>query len=182
MATKAKSLILIVLGVSLVVVGINMRAAKNSWDETIKTENQIPGTKGRNAAIGAGVGAVGGGVLAAVVGGIGIVVAGTGFGLPAGAALIGTAAALGAGGGAVAGAATGKSATTATHTETITHTAAAYETWQWASVLAIGGVLLLLAILEMRKLKEASKPGEDGSEPIDGEGLGSAGAPPSPSS
>lgn len=155
MGTKAKSLILIVLGVSLVVVGINMRSAKNVWDETVTTEETIPGTKGRNAAIGAGAGAVGGGVLAAVVGGIGIVACGTGVGIPAGAGLIATAATLGAGGGAVAGAATGRSATTATHTATITRTVAAYETWQWASVLAIGGILLLLAIVEMRKLKDA---------------------------
>ncbi len=150
---KLKSVILIALGVSLLIVGINMRAAKNTWDETSTSETTIPGTKGRNAVIGGVTGAVGGGTLAAVVGGIGIVVAGTGFGLPAGAALIATAAALGAGGGAIAGAATGRSSTTSTSEVTVTHIVPAYETWQWVLVSVVGLVLLLLALLEMRKLQ-----------------------------
>ena len=153
MNIKVKSLILITLGVSLFIVGLNMRVAKNTWTEAQKTEEKIPGTKKRNAAIGAGIGAAGGGLLAAIVGGIGIVVAGTGVGLPAGAAIITVAAGLGAGGGAVAGAATGRSKTTAVHTSTITHVVPAYETWQWASVLAIAIILLIMAVLEMRKLQ-----------------------------
>lgn len=155
MGIKIKSILLIILGVSLLIVGINMRSAKNSWDETITISEEIPGTKGRNAAIGAFGGAVGGGILASVVGGIGVVVAGTGIGLPAGAALIATAAALGAGGGAVAGAAIGESATISTHTKTITHVKPAYETWQWVAVVTVAGILLFLAVLEMRKLRGA---------------------------
>jgi len=160
MGTKTRSMILIVLGVSLVVLGTNMRSAKISWEETVRTEKVIPGTKGRNALVGAGAGAALGGVLATVIGGIGIVACGTGIGMPAGVPLLATAAALGAGSGAIVGAATGKSATTAATIKNITHTAPAYETWQWASALVIGGVLLLLAILEIRKLKEATKQGK----------------------
>jgi len=171
-----------VLGVALVVVGINMRITENRWEETVTGVDTIPGTKVRNASIGAASGAVGGGILAAIVGGIGVVVMGTGVGIPAGAGLIAAAAALGAGAGAVTGAATGRSATTAEHTTTITQTAPAYETWQWVSVIAVAGVLFLLAIFEMRKLKEVTKPEEDRSEPNDGEGLGSAAASPSSSS
>lgn len=167
MSKQIKCVVLIVLGVSLLIVGINMRATMNTWDETSTTAEKIPGTKGRNAAIGAGIGAVGGGTLAAVVGGIGIVVAGTGIGLPAGAALIGTAAALGAGGGAVAGAASGKSATTATKETTITHVVSAYETWQWVAVIAVGGILLLLALLEMRKLRPEHAIGSEQSNGVD---------------
>ena len=164
MDIKIKSFILIILGISLLTVGINMRAAKNTWDETAKTETPVPGTKGRNAAIGASIGAIGGGTLAAVVGGIGIVVAGTGIGLPAGAALIGTAAALGAGAGAITGAATGDSPTTVTHIVSTTHVVPAYETWQWASVICIAVLLLLLAVLELRKLQTSKTNGHQESK------------------
>lgn len=148
---KIRPLIFIAMGVSLVVVGINMKNAQNKWDETIATPTTIPGTKVRNAAVGAGVGAVGGGVLAAVVGGIGVVVAGTGVGLPAGAALIATAAAIGAGTGAVTGAATGESETTVVKLTTISHSAPAYETWQWGIVVANAVVLLLLAVIDIKQ-------------------------------
>jgi len=153
MGIKLKSIVLIFLGVTFMTTGIYMKAAENTWDEPITTLKSVPGTKGRNAAIGATAGAVGGGILAAVVGGIGIVVAGTGFGLPAGAALIATAATLGAGAGAVGGAAIGKSETAAPFTNIITHTDPAYETWQWASVIAVAIAFLLFAVLEMRKLR-----------------------------
>jgi hypothetical protein len=38
------------MGISLLVVGINMKAAQNKWDETMATPIVTPGTKGRNAA------------------------------------------------------------------------------------------------------------------------------------
>ena len=148
---KIRPLVFIAMGVSLLVVGINMKYAQNQWDETIATPTTIPGTKGRNAAVGMGVGAVGGGVLAAIVGGIGVVVAGTGVGLPAGAALIATAATIGAGAGAVTGAATGDSPTTVVKFSTIAHSAPAYETWPWAIVVANAFVLLLIAVLEIKQ-------------------------------
>lgn len=139
-----KSVFLIVLGASLAVIGVSMRSAKNI--STMQVEHD--GTKGRNAAIGAGVSAVGGGVLAAVLGGVGIVVAGTGIGLPAGALLIGSAAVLGAGGGAIAGAATGTNG----WTENVTVVTSAYETWQCVSVLLVAAVLMFLGIFELRSL------------------------------
>ena len=142
-------MILIFIGVFLLIVGINMKNAKNVWDEPTK----VPGTKGRNAAIGAVIGAVGGGALAAVIGGFGVVVAGTGFGLPAGAALIATAASVGAGAGAIGGAAIGKS----TATTTITHVVPAYEIWQWGSVIAVGVILLIFAILEIKKIQQPAR-------------------------
>lgn len=147
---KIKALIFIAMGISLLVVGINMKNAQNKWDETTTTPTTTPGTKGRNAAVGFGLGALGGGVLATIVGGIGIVAAGTGIGLPAGAALIATAAAIGAGAGAVTGAATGESPITVTTISTITHSVPAYETWQWASVVTIAIVLLFFAVLEIK--------------------------------
>ena len=156
MKTKTKSMIFIFMGIFLITAGINMKNKKNMWDETVTKENVIPGTKARNAAVGAAVGGVGGGIIAAVVGGFGVVVAGTGFGLPAGAALIATAAAMGAGGGAIAGAATGNSESTSSQISTITHIVPAYETWLWSSVIGIGFILLIIAILELRKLTENS--------------------------
>ena len=152
MNAKLKALVLIALGVSLFVVGINMKSSVNQWDETTVTEREIEGTKIRNAAIGAGAGGLGGGVLAAIVGGVGVVAAGTGVGLPAGAALIALAASVGAGAGAVTGAAIGTSSTTVKEEVTVTRSEPAYATWQWATVLAVGTVLLLLAVLEIRKL------------------------------
>lgn len=152
MNAKLKALVFIALGVSLFVVGINMKYAVNQWNETTVTQREISGTKVRNAALGAGAGLVGGGVLAALVGGVGVVVAGTGVGLPAGAALIALAASVGASAGAVTGAALGDSSTTAKEEVTVTRSVPAYATWQWATVLAVGTVLLLLAVLEIRKL------------------------------
>jgi len=147
---KVKPLIFIAIGIALLVVGIIMRDAKITWDENLTTQTEFPGTKVRNATIGAGVGAVGGGIFAAVVGGIGIVVAGTGVGLPAGAALIATAASIGAGVGVVTGAATGNSSAINTTITTITHIEPAYETWQWASVFTIAVILLILAVFEIK--------------------------------
>lgn len=144
---------LIVLGVFSIVVGWNLKSAENTWNEIIAMEEVIPGTKGRNAALGAGAGAVGGGLLAAVVGGVGVVACGTGIGMPAGAGLIATAAALGAGGGALAGAATGKSATTKIHKKNVSHTRPAYQTWHWISVIAVGVILCILAVVELLSLR-----------------------------
>ncbi|MGD7037242.1 hypothetical protein [Methylotuvimicrobium buryatense] len=146
-------LISLTLGIFLIIIGINMSKAQNMWDEK-KTDQIIkPGTKVRNAAIGAGVGAVGGGVTATIVGGIGIVVAGTGVGLPAGIGLISLAAGLGAGAGAVAGAATGDTTSVDTVTTTITHVAPVYETWQWGVVLAIGFFLLIYSVYKISRFK-----------------------------
>ncbi len=154
MRIKTKSVILVFIGVFLVIVGFNMKSSWNIWNDTI----EIPGTKGRNAAIGAGIGAVGGGTLAAVLGGFGVVIAGTGFGLPAGMFLIATAATVGAGAGAICGSATGNSATSVMKT----HVVPAYETWQWASIIIIGVILLVIAILDIRKnqrpVPETDKP------------------------
>ena len=178
MGSKTKSYLLIMLGVALTIVGTNMYLAENKWDETISATTDVPGTKKRNAAIGAGVGFVGGGILAAVVGGIGVVAMGTGVGAPAGLGLIAAASAMGAGAGAVTGAATGTSDTTKTDTTTITQMAPAYETWQWACIFTIAGVLFFLAILELRKLRVVTNEAEESNGPIDGEGIDSAASSP----
>lgn len=159
MGVKARSVVLIVLGVSLLVAGVDMRSARRIWSETTERTRKMPGTKGRNAVIGAGVGAVGGGILAATIGGVGIVACGTGIGLPAGVILIGTAAGLGAGGGAIVGAATGRSPTTAPDTQTTTFIVPAYDTWQWGFVIAFGTVLLILAVMEIRRLRNPDAAG-----------------------
>ena len=149
-------MLVLTMGIFLIVIGINMSRAQNKWDETTTNTIPIPGTKGRNAAIGAGVGAVGGGITAFVVGGIGIVVAGTGIGLPAGAGLIALATGLGAGAGAVAGAATGEGPSSQIINTTITRVAPAYETWQWIVVIAIGIILLCYSVYMMKHAKERS--------------------------
>lgn len=148
LAMKFKPLLLIALGVSLLVVGLNMRAAQNRWT----TQEEIPGTKGTYASIGAGVGAGGGGILAAIVGGIGIVACGTGIGLPAGLLLIGSVA-VGAGAGAVTGAAMGTSATTIS----VTHVEPAYQTWHWVLVVGAGVLLLVWSVFEVKKAVPPAK-------------------------
>lgn len=153
MSTKLKSYIFIFIGVSLIVAGYNMKYAKTTRNEETKTEVTVPSTKGKNAAIGAGIGAVGGGILAAFVGGIGIVVAGTGIGLPAGAALIATAAAIGAGGGAISGAALGTSETTILQPSIITYIESTHEPWLWRSIIILGLIFLLTAIWQLKKLR-----------------------------
>ena len=144
-------LVVMTIGVFMIVVGVNMSRMKNEWDESKLSTNVVPGTKGRNATIGA----VGGGVLAGVgafiVGGIGVVAMGTGVGAPAGIGLIAAATALGAGGGAVAGAATGRSETTHTSTTTIHHSVDAYKTWHWAGVMGIGVMLFGNSLVAIRK-------------------------------
>ncbi len=130
MKTYLKPMLVLTMGIFLILIGINMSRAQDTWDETATNTIPIPGTKVRNAAIGAGVGAVGGGITAFVVGGIGIVVAGTGIGLPAGAGLIALATSLGAGAGAIAGAATGEGQSSQIINTTITRVAPAYETWK----------------------------------------------------
>jgi hypothetical protein len=141
-----------------------MKNAQNKWNERIATPTTIPGTKLRNAAVGAGAGAVGGGVLAAIVGGVGVVVAGTGVGLPAGLALIATSAVIGAGAGAVTGAATGESPTTVVKMTTIAHADPAYGPWQWGIVVANAFVLFLFAVLEIRGRKTRTPADEQKSE------------------
>lgn len=143
----------IVLGVTLMVIGFHMMSAQNSWNEIVEQIQETGGgTKLRNASIGAGVGAVTGGVLAAKVGGIGVVLAGTGFGLPAGLALIALASTLGAGAGAVIGAATGSSGEKLVHRNLITHVEPAYQTWEWGLIMGIGFILLTYGLMEIRKL------------------------------
>lgn len=147
---KIKGLLLVALGICLLVLGLNMRSTQITWEERVATSRTIQSTKARNAAVGVGVGAVGGGALAAVVGGIGVAFAGTGFGLPAGAALIATGATIGGVAGGVTGAATGDSASTIVNYSTVVRSANAYPTSQWASVVAIGLALLVLAAFEVR--------------------------------
>lgn len=147
----------IVLGVTLMVIGFHMMSAQNSWNETVKQIEEAGGTKLRNAFIGAGVGAVTGGVLAAKVGGIGVVLAGTGFGLPAGLALIALASTIGAGAGAVIGAAAGSSGEKIIHTNFITHVEPAYQTWEWGLIMGIGFILLTYGLIQMRKMVLAKR-------------------------
>ncbi len=148
---RIKSFVLVGLGACVMCFGICMASAKRTEmiESTIK--DTTPSTKGRNAAIGAGIGAVGGGVLAAVIGGVGIVACGTGIGLPAGAALIVTAAVLGGAGGAVTGAATGTSSSTSTVTTWVPHIVPAHSPLFWIPILVIGVALLIFAFWDMKR-------------------------------
>ena len=97
----------LIIGAILLAIGYYMQVAKSVREET-RFRDEVSSTKGRNAAVGGGVGAVAGGGAAAVIGGVGVAACGTGIGLPAGALLIGLAALVGGGAGATIGAATGE--------------------------------------------------------------------------
>ena len=161
MNTTIKSLLFIIIGVALLIVGINMKYAQNTWDEVVTTEEAVTGTKGRNAAIGAAAGGVGGGVLAAVIGGVGIAACGTGIGMAAGLPLIALGAALGAGAGAVTGAAAGTSSGVIEHVSSATHSAPAYDEWLWITVTVIGALLLLYGVKLKRTSDEIKKQSVD---------------------
>jgi hypothetical protein len=145
------------LGVWMIVLGAQM--AQASFEVQNRDTIEVPGDKGKRAAIGGAGGAlVGGGAAAAVGGGIGIVLMGTGIGIPFGALiLIGTG--LGAGAGALAGAATGKSPTTETIISTTT--GALYSPWQWGAVLAAGIVIVIISVIRMRGMARTSMPAQD---------------------
>ena len=149
-AKLIKAIFFMMMGVTCIVVGMDMKYKMNQWSETSNITTNIPGTKTSYAAIGAGTGAAGGGVLAALVGGVGIVFCGTGVGLPAGAGIIAVAALMGGTAGGITGAALGTSSTTTEKAITILQSAHAYEPWQWITLLTIGTALLGFAAFEIR--------------------------------
>jgi hypothetical protein len=136
--TYWKSLLLIGMATTVMVVAVNMSQAENRWVETIE------GTKAENAMVGAASGGLLGGVAAALIGGIGVVAMGTGIGAPAGVGLIAFAAGIGAGGGALVGAATGNSDIQ------VEMGAPAYEPWQWLLLMAVSVAMYVWAIVEFR--------------------------------
>ena len=112
-----------IVGIWLIIIGLQMAQAQQIY------QHQVAGTKGRNAAVGAGIGAGAGIVTWLVVGGVGIATGGIGIGLGA----IGLTA-IGAGAGAVGGAATGSSS------YVIQQPHALYSVWAWGTILVVGTV------------------------------------------
>jgi hypothetical protein len=114
-----KSLAIMALGFWLTTVGVQMSHA------TLQSKHE-ESSKGKNAAIGAGIGAGAGLVTWLVIGGVGIATGGVGLGLGA----LGLTA-IGAGAGALGGAATGT-------TQTIVQSTPLYSPWGWGAVIVAG--------------------------------------------
>jgi hypothetical protein len=133
-----KPLVITALGFWLLVLGGQMA------DATMTEKSEV-NTRGRNAAVGAGIGAAAGVGAFLVFGAIGVVTGGIGFGIGA----VGLAA-LGAGAGGLAGAATGEATT-------ITKTTALYSPWAWGSVGLGGAFLVYLGCSGMRRLVKAAR-------------------------
>jgi hypothetical protein len=135
MKKYVKPVLVILVGLWLVNVGFQMAMAKQI-SETVND------SRGRNAAVGAGIGGAGGIVTGLVIGGVGIATGGTAFavGLP-------MMALLGAGGGALAGAATGTK-------EVIQQSETLYSPWAWGAILIVG---LLLAWHGMKMFRETKR-------------------------
>ena len=128
----------------MLAIGYYMQVATHMRQET-RFREEVSSTKGRNAIVGGGVGAVAGGGAAAAVGGVGVVAAGTGVGLPAGALLIGLAALLGGGAGATIGAATGERVVTQVP-YTVQIVEKSYPQYVSLAVIGIGSFILIWVI------------------------------------
>ncbi len=112
-----------IVGVWLIIIGLQMSQAQRIDPQ------QVSGTKGRNAAVGAGIGAGAGILTWLAVGGVGLATGGLGIGLGA----IGLTA-IGAGAGAVGGAATGSSG------YVIHQPNALYSIWAWGTIIVVGTI------------------------------------------
>jgi hypothetical protein len=132
--------------------------------EEIRTKKEIKeirvekNTKGRNAGIGAAIGAAALGGAAFIVGGIGIVAMGTGIGAPAGVGLIAGAAALGAAAGGITGAATGEQETIIEQIpyeveDKVVITTPKYTIFEYSLVLGSGIALIMVGGICLKKQK-----------------------------
>ncbi len=110
-----------IVGVWLIVIGFQMSQAQRIEPK------EVSGTKGRNTAVGAGIGAGAGILTWLAVGGVGLATGGLAIGLGA----IGLTA-IGAGAGAVGGAATGSSG------YVINQPHALYSIWAWGTIIVVG--------------------------------------------
>lgn len=146
---KRRDLFWFTVGVLLLVASFDMWEEKRSWEELVK------GTSGRNALVGGAVGAVGGGAAGAVLGGVGVAAAGTGIGIPVAVVCLLGAAIFG-----VAGAAVGSA--TGSEDQIVTHVTPAYKAWHWATVMAVGGVLVMV---HMKRMLMTTLVAEGGTAP-----------------
>ena len=145
-----KPFMIMSVGIFILIIGMNMRTAMNSWTEIAKEDIKVPGNKLKRAGIGAAGGAALGGAGAAALGGVGIVACGTGIGLPAGIMMI-AGALLGAGVGGMAGAMTGKPDGVNTVIREIAHVTPAYDAKLWIAAICIGIFLIFLGLCDMWK-------------------------------
>lgn len=145
-ASLLKAILAGALGGWIVAVGVNMSQARIINKEHRTHTEVIPGTKARNAAIGAGTGAAVGLGAWLVVGTVGIATGGWGLaiGLPA---MMG----IGAIGGGLAGGASGDLTKQFTWVETIVHNDPAYTVWNWCAVIAAGVILLGYGVAQFKK-------------------------------
>jgi hypothetical protein len=145
----------LMMGIAIIIIAVYMQNAKNTRLETrFRQEVSTASTKGRNAAIGGGIGALAGGGTAATVGGVGITACGTGVGLPAGLLLVGIAALIGGGAGATIGAATGDTTTVITEVPyTVKLIEPAYSHEVSLAVLVLGVSTVVFGILKLFKTK-----------------------------
>jgi len=149
----------LIVGAILLAIGYYMQAAKIVRQETrFREVRSTESTKGRNAAIGGGVGAVAGGGTAAAIGGVGITFCGTGVGLPAGVLIIGLAALVGGGAGATIGAATGKTETVINQVPyTVSIVEPAYSHDVSLAVITLGSVIIIWVLGSYWKEKAKSR-------------------------
>ena len=134
----------LIIGAIMLAIGYYMQVATHIRQET-KFREEVASTKGRNALVGSGVGALAGGGAAAAIGGVGVVAAGTGIGLPAGALLIALAALVGGGAGATIGAATGERVVTQVP-YTVEIVEKSYPQYVSLAVIGIGSFILIWVI------------------------------------
>ena len=134
MTKYIKPILIILLGLWITNIGFQMSMA-----QVVSTDTQD--TRGRNAAVGAGIGAGGGIVTGLIIGGIGIATGGTAFaiGLP-------VMALLGAGGGALAGAATGT-------VKTVEQADSLYSPLAWGAIIIVGVLVALHGMKQFRSIK-----------------------------
>ena len=148
---KIICLVIFILGLVLFGIGMSMRTKQivmeTTTPETIITPKVIKGTTARNAAIGAGTGAVVGGGVGAGLGGVGLVCCGTGIGLPVGIVcltLAGAGALLGGSVGAVASRSDRIIEIPTIINRTSTQVLSAYSPAEYWSVLLIGMSLMAI--------------------------------------
>ena len=145
---KCGAVILVLLGATLIGVGMSMRSKENVFSSTKK------GDKIESAAVGATAGAVAGGVGAASagIGGIGIAACGTGVGIPAGVVCL-----LAAGVCAVVGGGIGY--VTGTPDTVSTIMVKAYSPWEYWTVIIAGCLLVSIGMFYLLHPMKSSANG-----------------------
>lgn len=144
------SVLALLLGVGLIFLSFHIKKQQKEWVEQHKRVVSVKGNRTGAAVTGGVVGAVGGAATGAAIGGIGVVLCGTGFGIPAGAVMLGLAAIMG-GVGAKVGHSVGTPDSTRVVIDNVVRSGPAYDSWIWQSLMAIAIVMIITAIIVLIK-------------------------------